>query len=119
MRKSFLRIKYVLTGTLFISSIFLTDASDSLAIPYVKNLHKKCLSKHQDCALECATTHVDEVSETEVSSKAMQCITTCVDQYKECQRILATMRRLNEAKHFEIEDSLLYKPSLPDEEEYD
>lgn len=105
--------------TITILSILLLFSNSAEAVPYVKNLHKKCLSKHQDCALECAATHVDNISEEEISKDALQCITVCVDQYKECERILAAMRQLNAAKSFSLEDGLLYKPSIPNEEDYE
>lgn len=104
---------------IFISTIFLITSQIAIAAPYVKNLHKKCLSKHQDCALECSVQHINEVTEENISKEAIQCISICVDQHKECEKALAIMRTLNEVAGFTLEDSYLYKPSLPEEDDYE
>lgn len=85
-------------------------------LPYVKNLHKVCVSDHQDCALACASAYQDEIGES-ISKDAEKCIDVCIESYKKCEYTLAKMRRLNELKHFDLEDSYQYKPIIEDEDE--
>lgn len=110
MRKSNLHFKSIAVLLLFFPY-------NCFAAPYVKNLHKKCLSKHQDCALECATSFKEFINDDVVNEEAIVCITTCINEYKECESILAKMRRLNELYHFELKDGKQYKPLFLEEED--
>lgn len=112
MRKSNLRIKCIVILSLFI-------CSNAFAFPYVKNLHKKCLSKHQDCALSCAAEFYDIIQDSNIPANAAICIQTCVADYRVCEETLVKMRQLNEAYHFELEDSKRYKPLIDMEDDYE
>jgi len=99
----------LMTGILFISSTI-------YGAPYVKNLHKKCLSKHQDCTLICASSLSKQITEDNISLEALKCAEQCVSEYRTCESNLAAMRRLNEKTSFTLEDGRQYKPKSFDGE---
>lgn len=113
MRKSNLRIKCLTIILIFIYS------NAFAFLPFVKNLHKKCLSNHQDCALGCAAEHYDNIQGYNISPEAAVCAQNCINDYRVCEETLAKMRYLNEVHHFELEDSKRYKPLIDLEDDYE
>ena len=92
--------------------LLLSIKAEVLGNIYVKDLHKKCLSKHQSCLWDCAGTYSrDEAGN--LTRDAIVCAEMCKDDYILCEKALDRLKELSDKVPLEEEYKDNYIPDMP------